>query len=167
MSLYISLGAQPIHLITANIMSSFAALGLSKLIYPETEEKRIGSGFIKSYKQESDSLIDAGTRGISNSIKVYLNVIASVIAFIAVVSFFNSALEFFGDFLLLDFKLEYILAYIFTPICWLIGIPWNDAGNISEVIGIKFVNNEFVAYKKLMEMLQNDVVAVIILNFVK
>ncbi|XP_063701514.1 uncharacterized transporter YutK-like [Culicoides brevitarsis] len=157
-NLYISLGAQPIHLITANVMSGFAGLGMSKIVYPETEDTTLKGKFIKNYKDQSDSWLDAGTKGISTALKIFGNVVAYVIAFIAAVSFLNAVLAFFGDFLMMDFKLEYILEYIFMPICWLIGIPWSDAGNISAVFGIKYVNNELLAYKKLMEMLGKGVI---------
>lgn len=145
-------------------MSYPAALGLSKLVYPETEETRVRGKDILSHKHGSDSILDAGTKGASDAIKIYLHVIANVIAFIAFISFLNGVIEFVTS--LVGFEnisLEYLLGLIFTPLCWLIGIPWKDAGNVGKVIGIKLVDNELVAYQKLMELLQNDVISV--MNF--
>lgn len=142
-------------------MSGPAALGLSKLVYPEVEETQLRGREIKNHESETDSVLDAGTKGATEAIKMYLNVIANIIAFIAFISFINGVLGFFT--MLVGFEdvtLEFIFELIFTPICWLIGIPWNDAGHVGKVIGIKIVDNELVAYQELMRMLQTDMISV-------
>lgn len=142
-------------------MSAPAALAISKLVYPETEETRVRGNEIKSHRQGSDSVLDAGTKGASDAIKIYLHVIANIIAFIAFISFLNGVLEFFTSLVgFEDVTLEYCFGLVFTPICWLIGIPWKDCRNVGDVIGIKLVDNELVAYQKLMELLQNDAISV-------
>uniref|UniRef100_A0A336K3M2 CSON010092 protein n=1 Tax=Culicoides sonorensis TaxID=179676 RepID=A0A336K3M2_CULSO len=159
-SIYTALGAQPIHLITANVMSASAALGLSKLIFPETKQTKLKGRDIKQYQQKSDSVLDAGTNGASEATKIYLHIIANIIAFIAFISFLNGILQFFTS--LVGFEnvtLEYLFELIFTPICWLIGIPWRDCRPVGKVIGIKLVDNEFVAYQELMKLLQAEVIS--------
>ena len=46
-------------------------------------------------------------------------------------------------------SIEIILGYIFAPIAWLMGIPWNEAIIAGELLGIKTTLNEFVAYPGL------------------
>lgn len=147
-------------------MSAPVSLALSKLVYPETEETRVRCKDIKSYQQNSDSVLDAGTKGAVDAIKIYLHIIANVIAFIAFITFLNGVLEFFASLIGFEnFTLQYLFELIFTPICWGIGIPWKDAGSVGKVIGLKLVDNELVAYRKLMELLQNDAISVNVLNF--
>ena len=39
------------------------------------------------------------------------------------------------------------LAYGFTPIAFMIGVPWSDSFAVGRLVAIKLVFNEFVAFK--------------------
>jgi CNT family concentrative nucleoside transporter len=45
-----------------------------------------------------------------------------------------------------------ILGYLFAPITWLMGIPWNEAVIAGELLGLKTTLNEFVAYPALASL---------------
>ena len=51
-----------------------------------------------------------------------------------------------------DLSLQAILGFIFAPICWLMGIPWEEAIVAGQLLGIKTALNEFVAYAGLANL---------------
>lgn len=57
-----------------------------------------------------------------------------------------------GDLIGMPLSFELILGYLFAPIAWLLGIPWNEAITAGSLIGNKIVVNEFVAFIQLMEV---------------
>lgn len=146
-----------------------AALSISKLIYPETQDTILRKRDFKSYKPATKSILDAGTKGATDAIKLYLSIIANIIAFIAFFSLINGVLSYLGEMVGFEnLTLEYLLGYLFTPISWLIGVPWSETRYIGDVIGIKLVYNELQAYQKLIDLRQQGLVSVsIFFNFIK
>ena len=93
--------------------------------------------------------MDAVTRGTSDGANIALNVGTILIAVIALVYIVNAILgAVFGQFGF-NMSIEIMLGYIFAPIAWFMGIPWNEALVAGELLGIKTTLNEFVAYPKM------------------
>ncbi len=142
------------HLITASVMSAPAALMFSKLMVPETESpKTLHTGSIKPV-ETADNIVDAAANGASDGLKLALNVGAMLLAFIALVAMFNGILSGVGG--LFGFGSEsdpltfqLILGWIFTPVAFLMGVPWSDCALVGQFLGEKIVLNEFVAYVSL------------------
>jgi len=42
--------------------------------------------------------------------------------------------------------LQRLLGYVMAPVCWLMGIPWDQAGTAGALMGLKTILNEFIAY---------------------
>lgn len=104
---------------------------------------------------QADSLLDAACQGASQGIEIVLGVIANVICFVAFVAFINGVLGWLG--LLVGFdnwSVEELLSYVFMPLSFLMGIPWEEARAVGKLIGIKTVINEFNAYKVLGDMIR-------------
>ena len=127
------------HFLTASILSVPAAIMYAEIMSPSagithnlksSEEKNIYQGSM-----------DAITRGTRDGLGIAVNVAAIVLAVLALVSIVDGFLSIFGD-----ISLQKILGYIFAPICWLMGVPWNESANAAELLGIKLATNEFVAY---------------------
>jgi len=144
------------HLIAASVMSAPAALAISKLMYPETEEP-VTRGEMKIELEKVDAnAIDAAARGASEGLGLALNVAAMLLAFIALLALFNGLLGWVAGLFGADLSIQMILGWIGAPVAWLMGTPWKDAMAVGTLIGEKTAINEFVAYLHLAEMLQGD-----------
>lgn len=153
---YIGFGANPANLITASVMAAPASLCLSKLIYPETKESKTTSDNIVMQKSDASSLLDAATNGCIQATELVLCIIANLIGFVAFIAFFNGVLGFFGGLIgVSDLSLQFLLGKVFIPIAWLIGVPTEDCEIVGQIIGIKTVVNEFVAFEQLGKEIAN------------
>ncbi|KAJ8984165.1 hypothetical protein NQ317_017817 [Molorchus minor] len=107
---------------------------------------------------EYSSVLDAASKGAMDAFKIVAGVIASVISFLAFVYCFNGILSWLGQLVgFIDdgevWTLELIVGKIFTPISFLMGVPWEECENVGKLIGIKTMVNEFVAFERMHEML--------------
>ena len=93
--------------------------------------------------------MDAVTKGTSDGASIAVSVGTILIAVIALVYIVNTILGFITSQFGFDLSIEIILGYIFAPIAWLMGIPWDEAIIAGELLGIKTTLNEFVAYPAL------------------
>ena len=156
MAAYISFGVPAEHLIAASVMSAPAALVVSKLLYPETEES-LTAGKIK-VKVESvyANAIDAAATGASDGMKLALNVAAMLIAFLGLLALVNGILGWIGFRIgLPQLSLEWIFSYVLAPVAWLMGVPWADSPQVGVLLGKKTILNEFVAYLDLKTIIEN------------
>ena len=127
------------HFLTASILSVPAAIMYAEIMSPSADiTHNLKSSEEKNIYQGS---MDAITRGTRDGLDIAVNVAAIVLAVLALVSIVDGFLSIFGD-----VSLQKILGYIFAPICWLMGVPWNESANAAELLGIKLATNEFVAY---------------------
>ncbi|MFT5511808.1 MAG: CNT family concentrative nucleoside transporter [Bacteroidia bacterium] len=158
------------HLLTASVLSAPAAIVFSKILLPEKEKvdkdlkidkTKIGSG-----------PLEAISNGTTEGIKLAVNVggmILVFLAFIAMINYFLS--DVVGHYTGLNnwvaansndtysvFSLQMILGYLFAPIAWVIGIPWEDSVLAGQLLGEKTVINEFIAYISLGNMQANKMI---------
>jgi CNT family concentrative nucleoside transporter len=96
--------------------------------------------------------MDAFMRGVTDGLGLYLNILASLIAFIAAVALINIILTALPDVAGAPITLERILGYVFAPFMWLAGVPWSEALAAGEFMGLKTALNEFVAYLRLAQV---------------
>ncbi|XP_008049134.1 solute carrier family 28 member 3 [Carlito syrichta] len=152
---YISFGVPSSHLLTASVMSAPASLAAAKLFWPETEKPKITlKNAIKMESGDSSNLLEAATQGASSSISLVAYIAANLIAFLALLSFLNSALSWFGN--MLDYpqlSFELICSYIFMPFSFMMGVDWQDSFMVAKLIGYKTFFNEFVAYEHLSKLI--------------
>ncbi|MCP4633753.1 MAG: NupC/NupG family nucleoside CNT transporter [candidate division Zixibacteria bacterium] len=136
------------HLVAASVMSAPAALVMAKIIFPETEESATaGTVKIKLEKVDKNG-IEAASRGAGDGLRLALNVGAMLIAFLGLVALINAGLGLVDD----ELTLASIFGYIFSPLAFLMGVPWNDCANFGDLLGTKIMINEFVAYLKLQSL---------------
>jgi CNT family concentrative nucleoside transporter len=144
------------HLLSASIMSAPAALVIAKVMIPEPnpELSETYGGVKHELKSEDANVIDAAARGASEGLGLALNVAAMLLAFIALISLVNALLGWGGGLLGLEgLTLEGLLGAVLAPLAWLMGVSWADAAAVGELMGLKTVLNEFVAYLRLSTML--------------
>ncbi len=151
MAAYAALGVDAGHLVAASLMSAPASLVIAKIMVPETEES-VTKGVVRvDVPREDANILDAACRGASVGLKLALNVGAMLIAFIALIHCLNWMLtptqHLFGE----PLTLEMLLGWICAPLAWMMGVPWQDAPAVGELLGTKTVFNEFLAYERLKE----------------
>ncbi|XP_078000195.1 solute carrier family 28 member 3-like [Glandiceps talaboti] len=156
---YIAFGVSASHLISASVISAPAALGISKLFYPETRfDKAMDQGDVlkKIQKPPEKNFLEAAANGASQAVPLVANVAANLIAFIALLELFNAFLGWIGVMVgVPQLSFELIVSYLFAPVAFLIGIEWDDCQLVAGLIGTKLIINEFVAYEKLAELIEN------------
>lgn len=146
---YASLGVSLDYLIAASFMAAPGGLLMAKLLEPETE-KPVGilpDAELDEEEHKPVNVIDAAAVGAGDGLKLAMNVGGMLIAFIALIALVNTILGSVGGLFGLEaLTLQQILGYAFSPIAFLLGIPWSEAMQAGSLLGQKLVVNEFVAY---------------------
>ncbi len=166
---YSLLGARLEYLIAASFMAAPAALLMAKIIMPETEEPETAGKAATEAAETATSdtdeeetepeeeasenplrhrnVIDAAAAGASDGLRLALNVGAMLVAFISLIALLNLILGAIGGLVgFPDLTFQLILGYIFSPIMFIIGVPWNEAIDAGSFLGQKLILNEFVAF---------------------
>jgi CNT family concentrative nucleoside transporter len=146
---YVNMGARAEYLLTASLMAAPAALVISKIIYPETEEPVTKGKVSLEVKKEHTNLIDAISHGAADGMKISINVVAMLIGFIALIAFINYGL---GK-IYAPLSLDYIFGKLFYPLAWCMGVPNADVQQVATIMGQKLTINEFVAFDTLTHKL--------------
>ena len=150
---YVMLGVPAGHLLTASVISAPAAILMAKIVLPEEETSATESSTTESPEVETINGLDALCRGASDGMKLAINVMAMIIAFVAVVALANAllsgALAWFGA--EEPKPLQAVLGWIHAPLVWLMGVPWKDCELIGTLLGERVVLNEFIGYLGLTQ----------------
>ena len=160
---YASMGIPLEYLIAASFMAAPGGLLFAKLIMPETEKS--STHLIQDDDADEDApvnIIDAAASGAGSGLKLALNVGAMLLAFVGLIALVNGIFGGIGGWFGMPYiTLELILGYVFSPLAFLIGVPWHEATIVGSFIGQKLVVNEFVAYLDFMPYLAEDSVLVL------
>jgi CNT family concentrative nucleoside transporter len=137
------------HLLVASFMSLPAGILIARIMVPGPAETEL------SQQEESvryHSTMDAMTRGTQDGLNLYLQIIAMLIVTTALVALANVILAVLPEVGGAPLTLERMLGWIFSPLVWLLGVPWSQAGTAGQLMGIKLVLYELVAYLRLAAM---------------
>jgi concentrative nucleoside transporter, CNT family len=142
---YVGMGVDAGHLFAASVMSAPGAIVIAKIMRPETETpKTIGTVVVAdSEEQKTENSIDAISRGATLGLQLALNIGAMLIVFLAFVALINGILVMVGT------DMQTVLAYLFYPFAFAMGIPADELFAAAVLLGEKTVLNEFVAYAHL------------------
>ena len=162
------------NLIIASVMAAPGAIVISKLMYPQDE--KINKDFKVNEDITGNNLLTAITNGTRDGIKMAVNVGAMLLVFLALIALINGILFQGADLLGINewiknntvyesLSLELMLGYIFAPLMWLIGIAKEDMTLMGQLLGVKIVASEFVAYIELASV--KDLTSVIHLTYEK
>jgi CNT family concentrative nucleoside transporter len=146
MAAYILFGIEASHLLTAVIMTAPGTLMMAKIFVPETEVPQTMGTVTLEVERTDVNVIDAAGRGTSEGLSLALNVGAMLISFLALVALVNATLGLVG------LSMQQIFGWVFAPLAWSMGVPWQDAATIGNLLGTRMVLNEFVAYAQLGEL---------------
>lgn len=172
---YIAMGVDAGHLVAASVMSAPAALVIGKIIYPELETSLTAGDVRLPEIPVGRNVLEAASGGISDGLKLAVNVGAMLIGFIALIAVVDYGLnamdrlidghllggvyyeygkvgfspahgEFAGWF---PGSLRTFFGTVLKPLAWVMGVPWKDCTDVGNLLGIKLSLNEFVAYGAL------------------
>ena len=141
------------HLLAASVMSAPAALVIAKIIYPETAVSDTMGDLNIEIKQSHTNGMEALSTGATDGLKLAANIAAMLIAFISFVAMINFLLAFLGT------SMESIFGFIFRPLAWTMGVPWNEAQMVGMLMGKKIVLTELIAYGDLQRIIADGMIS--------
>src|ERR1022692_4699636 len=133
-------GVSIVHLLTAVILTAPATIMLAKILVPETEKPATTGNVHIEVEKPGVNVIDAAARGAGDGLQLALNIGAMLIAFIGLIALVNGGLHAIHDtrhFGWLPDSMQGILAIIFAPIAWLLGVRWNDCAAVGQLLGTR------------------------------
>jgi CNT family concentrative nucleoside transporter len=148
------------YLLAAAFMSAPGGILMAKIIMPDdpddpksVEDSKVEVAETFEEGQQPANIIMAAAQGAQTGVKLAVAVGAMVLAFVALVALANGLLGGLGNMIgIPDLSFQRLVGYIFAPIMYLIGIPWDQAGTAGGLFGTKIVLNEFVAFIDLGQM---------------
>jgi CNT family concentrative nucleoside transporter len=147
---YADMGVDAGHLMAASLMSAPASLVIAKIMVPETAAS-VTKGTVQiEIPRQGANVMDAACSGAADGLKLALNVAAMMIAFIALIHMLNWCLGLSAHLGGPALSLERILGWAFSPLAWVMGVPWHEAQSVGMLLGKKTVFNEFLAYQDLV-----------------
>ena len=148
-------GADPKNLLTAVIMTAPGTILMAKMLVPETEQPLTAGRLEMPTMEKESNVLGAIARGTSDGLHLALNVGAMLITFIALLALLNAMMGGIHNWPHMAWfpeSLQTVFGWVFSPIAWLIGVPWHDAAKIGNLLGTRMVINEFVAFGQLGPM---------------
>jgi CNT family concentrative nucleoside transporter len=154
MAAYIAFGIEPKHLLSAVIMTAPGTLLMAKMLVPETEVPRTAGRVVMSDEEveveKNENLLGAIARGTTDGLQMALNIAAMLISFLALIALLDGIMGgIHAHVAWFPSSLEAILGVLFAPIAWVIGVPWHDCRLIGNLLGVRMVLNELVAFSML------------------
>jgi len=144
------------HLLTASVLSAPAALVMAKIMRPETELSTTAGNVELRIEKNASNLVEAAANGTTDGLKLYLNVIAMLVAFVGLVAVVDWPLEWINDTFVHrpeGLSLSVLFGWVFAPVAWLMGVEsWSDCQLFGTLLGVKVAINEFVAMSALHDM---------------
>lgn len=149
------------HLVSASILGAPAALVMSKILWPESENPETLGRTIEPHYEREGSLFEAVINGANDGLKLIGGIVALLLAVLGLVALTDLVLTWVGIKinmwcgLSVDWSLRGLLGYLFYPFTVVIGVPVQDAGVISRIIGERMVLTEVTSYGDLATALAN------------
>ena len=141
------------YLLAASFMSAPAGLLMAKIIMPapDVEEPLKVASMLEDERPEN--VIAAAAEGATQGLKIAVSIGAMLIAFVSLIALLNGLLTLVTDFVGLGaLTFEDILGYLFAPLMFLMGIPWEETMMAGNLVGQKLILNEFVAYVHFVQV---------------
>ena len=150
MAVYIQMGADAVAILATSVMAAPCGLYVAKILVPETEEPLTRGELRTSAELPYANVIDAAAGGAAEGMKLAINLIAMLIAFLALIAMVNYLLRQFQP----GLTLQWVFGQLFAPVAVLLGVDPGDVPKVGELLGIKLVANEFLAFDAMTRMYQ-------------
>src|SRR6476646_2562580 len=133
------------HFVIASVLGAPAAILVSLIMVPETSDKRTG-GALEDPEMEVSGTMDAIVKGTGAGLELLLNIVAMLLVLVALVYLVNAILGLLPQIGGAANSLQRLLGLVMAPVCWLMGLPWDQAVTAGSLMGTKTVLNELIAY---------------------
>jgi concentrative nucleoside transporter, CNT family len=151
---YTALGMPAPWLLAASIMSASGGLVIAKIVWPETNPRVLSGAVELVEEKQAVNIFDALSKGAMTGWEIALNVMVMVLAAVAFISLLNgilaAVLHFGGAGTL---QIQDLAGYLFTPIAWLLGVPWHECFHVGRLMATEMLLNEFVSYTELAKVM--------------
>lgn len=165
LAVFVAMGIPAVHLLTASIMAIPSTLLIAKIMHPETEKINTAAPAEALIEETANSPLEAIARGTTDGLYLALNVGAMLIAFNSLIALINIIIG-YGDYVrdginvllhlahfdvqVTEVSLRTILGFIFAPFAYFLGFTGSALLDAGQLLGIKMVVNELVAYERLL-----------------
>ncbi|MEM8697417.1 MAG: NupC/NupG family nucleoside CNT transporter [Pseudomonadota bacterium] len=148
---YAAMGIQIDYLLAAAFMSAPGGILMAKIIMPDRPEdlavEPTAPVDVEYEEEKPVNIIMAASMGAQTGVRIAVMVGAMVLSFVALVALANGLLAGVGGwFGYSELSFQQLVGYVFAPIMYLIGVPWDEALAAGGLFGTKIVLNEFVAF---------------------
>jgi concentrative nucleoside transporter, CNT family len=143
------------HLFMCSLLSAPGAVLFARIVYPGSTSSKDTVVPPNLYS----STMDAVATGTSDGLRLFLNIIAMMLAMVFLLTILNSALALLPDIGGAPLSLERMLGWLFAPIMFLVGVPADEAVRAGQFIGLKMAANEFIAYAQFAQLPEGELSA--------
>lgn len=151
---YVGMGIDAGHLLTASVISAPAALVVAKILEPEVGTPKTLGRLDTHQPVHAANVIEAVAAGAADGARLAINVGAMLLAFLAMIAMCDAGVAWVGSLLGFEWSLSVGLGYLFAPLAWLLGIEGKDCFGAGQLLGLRMVTNEFIAYQRMVEWAQ-------------
>jgi concentrative nucleoside transporter, CNT family len=166
MAIYVGWGIPAEYLLAASMMAAPGAMVIAKIVYPEDREPETKNEVKISKRKTSANVLDAIAKGANEGMKISLTVIAMLISLVALISMIDFLLAKFGLLIfntfhvnclsvgidLTNLSMKMLLGKFFSIFAYLMGVAWDQAGIVGQLMGTKFILNETIGYMDLVQV---------------
>ena len=158
---YAAMGIPLNYLIAAAFMSAPGGILMAKIIMPTTDDQNaedidvLNIEIVDEDGKKASNLIEAAAEGATIGLKLVGNIGAMLLAFVALIALLNGLLGWVGSLVGADLSLELILGTVFSPLLYVMGVPWAETAVAGNLVGQKLILNEFVAFTSMLQKM-ND-----------
>ena len=156
---YAAAGVDMRYLIAASFMAAPAGLMMAKLIKPESSDVSSDDSDVHEdiLAHRAANVIDAAATGALQGMQLAFAIGALLLAFIGLIALINGMIGWGGSFFGIEnLTMQQILGYLFQPVAFLIGVPWEETRQVGSLLGQKFMLNEFIAYLDFVANYQSE-----------
>ena len=151
---YTALGMPAPWLMAASIMSASGGLVIAKIIWPETNARVLTGAVEMVEENKAVNAFDALSKGAMTGWEIAVNVMVMVLGAIAFIALLNGVL---ATVLHLGgagaMTIQDIAGYLFTPVAWLVGVPFHECFHVGRLMATEMLLNEFVSYTELAKVM--------------
>jgi CNT family concentrative nucleoside transporter len=138
------------HFVIASVLGAPAAILVSLMMVPETEARATGGELV--HAEIASSTMDAIVKGTAAGLELLLNIVAMLLVLVALVALANAILGALPQVGGSAISIQRMLGLVMAPVCWLMGIPWDQAVTAGSLMGTKTVLNELIAYAEFAKL---------------
>lgn len=159
-----------LQMLSQSIMSAPAAIVCAKILFPQTEGEKVSKDLNVPKEKVGSNVLDAIANGTTDGVQLAINVAGMLVVFIALMAVLNYLLFKIGTIGGLNeriiavsehrfdgLSLQFVFGYIFAPLAWMMGVAKSDMLAVGQLLGVKTIINEFVAYISMSDMMNKGI----------